>query len=610
MKTSAFAAAALLLAGTAGFTACSSENEDVLNPNVVYDENGNANVKPEFVVSIPRTVIKTRMTSDVTQSTGTVAQFRGLDNIQLVPFTEQPAAATAKSSAIINLSSISSLRMPGQINYKVYADEQVPVGTSNFLFYAQAVNNAADEAITTMDDKFHFGVLNSAGLYGDDQFTTPAGVEIGLERINTATDALAKDAKGQAILALLTNLANVAGWETATNENLKNLYAGFTSLKTCASPMVAVVLSDLYDAAAHVDMDDADYAVSKAIRAAIAAAGTPASGQPLALKADYDNFPAELGLPDGAARIEWDATAKEFKDATAAYSADFKCNLTQYTYPAALWYYADTPIKASDEIESPDYDREGSWNDVIDNVYAEAEDVVGENTQSVALTKQAQYGVGRLELTIKLGEDGKDKFYDSWGEEIDLTNGFTLSGLLIGGQNSVGYDFTSKGNENITIYDRDVVSGITAKPGTVTATANHTLALETKTDQAINIALELINNGDKFHGKDGGIIPAGGKFYLAARLDPVKAINYKAGELDKIFIQDHVTRLTVTIKNGKSKDDPDFPGPPDPDDPNQPDPDGPGGGDPTVPDLSSDSVELGTSVDLEWLEGLILVPEI
>ena len=608
MKTFAFAAA-VLLTGILGFTACSS-NEDVLNPNVIIDEDGNASVKPEFVISIPRTVINTRMTSDVTQASGTVAQFRGMDNIQLVPFTAQPEASTQKSSSVIKLSSISSLRMPGQINYKVYADQQVPVGTSNFLFYAKAVDNAAEEAITTVDDKFHFGVLKTAGL-GDD-FTTPGAVEMGLERINEATDAIAKNATGQAILALLNSVANTTGWETATNETLKDLYKAFITLKTCASAQVAVVLSDLYFSAAHVDMDDPDYNVSLAIRAAIEAGGKPVSKKPMELKDQYKDFPAVIGLPDGAARIAWNDNSKVFEDATAAYNDDFKNNLTQYAYPAALWYYSDTPIKASDEIESPEYDAEANWSSVIDNVYAKAGAVVTETTQSVALSKQAQYGVGRLELTIKLGEEGKTKYYDSWGEEVDLTKGFTLTGLLIGGQNSVGYDFTTKGNENLTIYDRDVPQGITALPATATATANHTLALETKADQVVNIALELVNNGPAFHGKDGGIIPAGGKFYIAARLDPKAAINYKAGELDKIFIQDHVTKLTVTIKNGKSKDDPDFPGKPDPEDPDPdaPDPDGPGGGDPTVPDLTSDSVELGTSVDLEWQEGLILTPEI
>lgn len=589
MKTFAFAAA-VMLTGTVEFTACSSD-EEAVNPNVIINDDGTASVKPEFIISIPRTVINTRMDGNVTQAMGNSAQFRGMDNIQLVPFSTQPTANTQKFADVINLSSISALRMQGSLNYKVYADQLVPVGTSNFLFYGKAIDNAAEQDITSQDDKFHFGYLNAVGL-GED-FTTPGAVEIGLERINTETGAIANNATGNAILTLLNSIASVEGWEEATNENLKGLYDDFITLTVCASDYVAVVLSDLYFSAAHVDMEDPDYNVSLAIREAIAAAGKPVSKKPMELNSQYQNFPANLYLPDGAARIAWNANNKQFEDATAKFAEDFEANLTQFTYPAALWYYVDTPLKASEDVESPEYDAEATWNDVIGNVYGQAKDVVEETTQSVALSKQAQYGVGRLELSIRMGDGA---FYDSKGEEMDVTKGFTLKGMLIGGQNSVAYDFTTKGNENLTIYDRDVNSGIVAMPNSTTQTANQTLALETKADQVVNIALELINNGPAFHGKDGGIIPEGATFYLAARLNPKTAINYKAGTLDKIFIQDHVTKLTVTIKNGKKEGDDE--------------PEGPGDADPTIPDLSSDAIELGTSVDLEWQEGLILSPEI
>ena len=215
------------------------------------------------------------------------------------------------------------------------------------------------------------------------------------------------------------------------------------------------------------------------------------------------------------------------------------------------------------------------------------------------------------------------------------------------------------------IYDRAVPAGIVARSNSTTS-ANQTLALETKPEQVVNAALELVNNGADFMGAD-GIIPAGGTFYLAVRLDPSEAKNYKDNELlDKIVIKDHVTKLTITIKNGKPhveyvKDDDGVPigvdtdgdgtpddgpvdvngdGTPDtfidpdnggpgwdtdgdgvvdipvtPDDngdyPDSPDnPEGLGDATNGIPDLSSPSIELGTSVDLEWQEGLILTPTI
>ena len=582
MKYFAFVAA-VLLAGMAGFTACSSDNEEVLSPNVVFDEMGNKGVKPEFAISIPRSVVS-RMSNEVTQKAGNSAVFRGMEQIQLVPFNAAITKDLAKSSDVINLENITALQKVGSLNYKVYADKFVPVGTSNFLFYGKAIDKPETPA-----DKFKYGVLTAANLGKD--FTTPAAVQFGLERINADKNAIAGDATGQAIINLLNDIASVEGWATTENDNLKNLYTKFTSLTVAASYQVAIVLSDLYYAAAHVDMEDAAYDLSKKIRKAIEVAGTPKSNQAMELKAEYKGFPANLNLPDGAARIAWNGT--KFEDATATYGEN-KADLTQYAYPAALWYYANTPIKASDDIESTEYATQASWNNVIGTVYGAAGDKVTDNTQSVALVNPAQYAVGRLEVTVKLGEEGKTDFFDHDGKKMDVSKGFTLKGILIGGQCGVGYDFTTLGNENLTIYDCDVAAGTLVSTEKV-STENQTLALETKADLPVNIALELVNNGPEFVGRDGGIIPAGATFYLAAKLDPAQANNYKAGELDKVFMQDHVTKVTVTIKNGTE---------------GTPDDDGPGGGGPTIPDLSSPNIELGTSVDLEWQEGLIFEPAI
>ncbi|MBQ8676590.1 MAG: hypothetical protein IJ528_10305 [Bacteroidaceae bacterium] len=636
-KTFALAAAALL-AGMASFTACSSD--DALNPNVIIDENGNAGVKSEFVLSIPRSVISTRMGADVVQAQGNSGTFRGMDKIRIVPFTTEPTSGTTKSSNVIWLSSISSLRKPGELNYKVYAEQLVPVGTKYFLFYAKAVDNAAETDITTMEDKFKYGTLTTTNL-GDD-FTTPSAVEIGLERLVENESEVINNATGQKILQLLTEIANttdgagVESWATTSNAALKALYDDFITLRSYSSSRIAVILSQLYFSVSHVDMDDPAYDLSQKLRANIVKAGAPVSGGAMNLNADYANFPTSAGLPDGAARMAWNVATKQFaytRDAVAPNLSDGPTP-SYYTYPAALWYYVNTPIKASNDIESTKYDDNivvekqpdgpatniQNWANVISNVYGAAGDVVTDNTQSVALVKPAQYGVGRLQLNIKMGEG---KFFDRKGKQVDLSAGWTLKGVLIGGQNSVGYNFATKGNENVTIYDCTVPAGITVKPNTTT-TFNHTLALETKADQKVKIALEFVNNGPAFVGKD-GVIHSGATFYMVATLDPTTATGYVPDEKDKIFIQDHVTKVTVNIHNGVKYTPGTDPGDPDPDDPDNPphddtDPDdpgpgtpyedGPGNGENGDPDLSSDTVELGTSVDLEWQEGLSLEPEI
>ena len=664
--------AAIALAGVIGLASCSSKDE--VPANVVYDNNGTAGVKPEFVISIPRTVVNgTRMSNEVTQSEGTVAQFRGMDNIRLISFAGTPTASSTKLSDILGLSAITNLSAPGTVNYKVY------VGTKNFLFYGKAIDADVDQPITTMNDKFNYGYLTVKGLT-DAEFNTPNDIVFSLEQINTSVDKQQGDVVGQKVVELLNRLAtaNVTTaaapnnkWSTTTNGLLKNLYKNFKAVTTSSSSSLSVILGQVYTAVQRVETTDPAYDLAAYIAAQIREACDNYNIQPVQLKGIYSGYPSNIGLPDGAARVRWSEVDGKFVDITANYNLGNRAKITDYVYPAALWYYVSSPLKASTEIESTEYDNAGSWNNVISEVYKSATDEVQNNTQSVALSLPAQYGVGRLETRVKMG-DGV--FYDGNGEAVDVKNGFTLKGILLGGQSSVGFDFATKGDENQTIYDRNMsANNLIAKPG-VTTGANHTLALQTKSNQVVYAALELVNGGDAFMGLD-GIIPTGGTFYLTAKLDPTTADNYQNGERDKIIWQDHYTRMTVTIKNGKTtpdrngdgtpdiyiKDpvtgvptgvdvdgdgtpdpydidgdgnddtfitDPDHGGPgwdtdgdgevdipvfPDkngdyPDQPNVPG--GLGNATNGVPDLSSPGIEIGTSVNLEWQEGLVINPEI
>ena len=110
---------AIALTGTVGFTACSSEEK--IDENVVYDSNGNAGVKSEFVISVPRSVVRTTRMSDAeTQSAGKVDQFRGIDNISLIPFSETPTGTSVNNADIIKLSSIEKGTMDLSIAKKAY----------------------------------------------------------------------------------------------------------------------------------------------------------------------------------------------------------------------------------------------------------------------------------------------------------------------------------------------------------------------------------------------------------------------------------------------------------------------------------------------------------
>ena len=674
--------AAIAAIGTLGLASCSSSNDiDEVNPNLIIDENGNEGVKSEFVISIPRTVINTtRMSANIVQNEGLASQFRGMDDIRLIPFASTPTKTSSKLSSILSLSAITALSKPGTLNYKVYADQFVPVGTRHFLFYGKAIDEIAEHELNTLDAMFTHGKLDVKGL-DDTEFETPDDIVFSLHQINVDPSAQANNTTGQAIVALLNRIANATTtasevpndkWSTVDSKKMRALYENFIGITTASSENVASILGMLYVSLESIDKENPAEPLALSIMQAIRSActATPTADGPVSLREEYQKYPANIGLPIGAARIRWNAATNQFVDITANYGANMKIDLLHYTYPAALWYGVNTPLKASADKQSPKYDDETTWNNVINNVYGNAQDVVQDNTKSVALSEPAQYGVGRLETCIKMG-DGT--FYDGNGQAVNLGTGFQLTGLLIGGQNSVGFDFKTKSNENLTIYDRKVMPNIVARAGTTTS-VNHTLALETKADQPVAIALELVNGGSAFQGAD-GIIPAGATFYLAAKMRPKDAPNYNSGTLDKIFMQDHVTKITVTINNGNTVPDRDGDGTPDvylkddngvptgvdtdgdgepdpydidgdgedddfivdpthggpgwdtdgdgevdipitpdtdtgdyPDNPNVPE--GLGNATNGVPDLSSPSIEVGTSVNLEWLEGLILNPNI
>lgn len=686
------------IALSAMFTACSSGSDAEDMTNVVYNEEGKAGVMPEFVISLPRSVVGgTRMEGDIVQNLGTSDQFRGIDNIRLIPFDSDPEESSTKLADIIRLSSINVLEKlgSGSESYKVYADQFVPVGTKNFLFYGKAVDKNVDEALTSMDDKFKYGILKYTGLT-ESEFTNAGSVKFSLEQINTSTEQQQNDPVGRAIIQLMSQLANVTvsgvaspenAWSTTKHTVLAALYKNYIGTTVYSSNCLALILDKIYFGLDHVESDDPARPLANKIRSLILDACVsgyePIANTPVQLKSDYSGYPANIGLPDGAARCRWNASglqANMFVDMTANYTLGFKVKPTDYCYPAALWYYVSTPIKASGNIESGNYDTQSSWNKVINSVYGTAGSEVVTGTRSVALVDPVQYAVGRLETKVQFEASGT--ILDGDGKEVDFGDGYTLKGLLLGGQNSVNYAFESKGKGEFCIYDRVMsASNLTFKPGVPTTTPNHTLALETQTNQVIFAALELVNNGQAFKGAD-GTIPAGGVFYMTVSLNPKKGFGYAEDGLNKIIMKDHVTKLTVTIKkgspfadrgiNGNPPDgvpdkyvlddkgvpigvdasghndgtvdpydidgdgtddtfitDPAHGGPGwDTDGDNEvdipvlPDPltgkypksptvnDGLGNATNGVPDLSSPGIELGTSVNLEWQEGLSLTPSI
>lgn len=259
--------------------------------------------------------------------------------------------------------------------------------------------------------------------------------------------------------------------------------------------------------------------------------------------------------------------------------------LSDYVYPANLWYRANTLIKTSDKVLTDKYKDGTAWDAILKN-YDDAEGVVKSSTASIALKDQIQYAVGRLKTTVKVANS---TLYDANGETVTVPDaGFPVSAVLIGGQRKVDFQFTpNKGDKQYTIYDKEL-TGINAK--TTESTANNTLVLETPADENVNVLLELTNNtGKRFKGKD-GYIPEGAKFYLLGTLTPSngKIDGQTSTDIKQVFKQDYVTtaNFTIVTNNGEGHDK------------------GLGAAYNVIPDLRTPALSIGLSVDLNWQTGL------
>ena len=283
-------------------------------------------------------------------------------------------------------------------------------------------------------------------------------------------------------------------------------------------------------------------------------------------------FPVYQGLPSGVVNLTFTSNAEGYGtfsyNATSSVTTSGGVNVTNFTYPAELTYFASSALRASEiSKEANDYPTAGSWDnsaqwDTETNTgtkdWGKAE--VTADTRAVAMKNKIFYGVSVLKSTVKLGfNDGaalsdnrKEILNDgiSQNQNITIKSGesFILTGILIGGQpDRVGWNFLSKDNAfNTVVYDRILAKGDNTYyeypdyPNNVynissagnfnfvktdASPVNYTLLLDNynsskavdKQDE-VKVAFEFINNtGKDFYGRE-NIIPAGGTFYLVGKL--------------------------------------------------------------------------------------------
>lgn len=589
-------ASAMLLASAAGFTSCSS---DSIEPTGGSGATGQV-VKTQFYINIPykgdNGSVSTRMTDVNTQNTGNNSTyFLGMVKTQMYAFKGEPGSnGNTTSVKAITIGNAAEAASKDEWR-NVYRDIAIPVGTKNLLLYARADKKSKNN--------FQAGYLSNPY----ESTTTVDATE--LSALNFALTEVHKDmdfsTEGADILNALNLVANTSvtkpgttttvNWSEIDNSDLgtanerlalKKRYNKFIALTSGSAKSAQLLIENLKKVInGNTGVED-DKLMAKAI---VTNCTTALSNL------ENKDFPRNLNLPDGVAKVKWDDTSKKFEylSVNSTGSTGNLINYTTITYPSELAYYVSSPVKVSNnEITAvkdlPDYNK---W---IGNTadWSSYGDAVESSTRFVALQQPVLYGVACLKSTVKcasntLIDNAKDKGqYESDNSIAVDDTSFPITGILIGGQpKQVAWNFeaanTVTTNEfKYTIYDCEMNKGANLTAAvTGTAEPNYTLVLDNKDNSAtsqnkVYITIELENKASDFFGAD-GLIPKGSKFYMVGELDPKD----KNETLDHVFVKDHTTIANFTIKNLKKAYN-------------------------HIPDMRSSKINVGLAVDLDWKSGI------
>ena len=344
---------------------------------------------------------------------------------------------------------------------------------------------------------------------------------------------------------------------------------------------------------------------------------------------ELSNFPiTTFNIPEGAAQLDYTASTNTFAHKHPGTGLLDKATTTQptaYTFPAELMYYCNSGVRTSNKEKTSssgypngvaNWDDNSKWDSDWNGTS------VTSATRATAMTKNVNYGVAMLKTTVQIKE-GITALEDNRAalnpgeanKEFAPANiNFTWTGVIIGGQpESVDWQFLPPTTSTFDklVYDNQVAGLVagTAVPNTAGSASapNYTILFDNwitgATQNKVRVALQFVNNGDDFWGRD-NLVRKGQTFYLVAELDPtgkeIPAANwdtyYQVPPLDasgvstkttRIFVQDYMTTVnfkfvadgsahTSSLQNAYV----------------------------TIPDLRSSQLSFGLSVDLDWRQGL------
>lgn len=513
--------------------------------------------------------VTTKLSQTTTQDNG---YFRGIEQLYILPFhtgtTSQSYAVTASDSRQGNQNvsmsdpSISKNGLIQNNNARLFDFAIVPVGTNRVLAYGEAKKSYTE---ATRANKHKNGVLLAEGLSspskaGDIHFHLEPILEEGTVDEYSEASALADN-----ILDKLNDVMDqLLESKTSAVKSIYDMISVYSEEKilACSYYVFSWILSQIYSALT----DDTIYNSSTLEDILRVSEFVDIFGA--AIDAAGKNFPtAQYGIPEGAMGFWWNGSKfVRLINGVNIALVDPK----NYCYPPSLWYYANSPVQTSkDENVKNQFISTNTWNQILGYSYT-AGPMVNYESKSVAVKDNLQYGVGLLELHFLEVEEGA---------EAEAAIGCPLTGIIIGDQKSVGFDFVPYAHTEETpnpsryIYDGDFDNVLTIGS---TDSSVQTLVLQTPSGQPVHFALEFMNNSRHLLQCQQGAILPNCKFYLAGELIWANATQLGTENLYSIFSQDHKTTVYVKIESLKKAYN-------------------------TVPDLHDPQLEIGIEAEMKWV---------
>lgn len=521
----------------------------------------------------------TRMADEIVQTDPD--KYRGLKDVHMIPFT---VSGKITKDDVPTVKALNNPTDEGRVINSVVTDVvfyryptcEFSPSTASVLFYAKGANTATVGSTTILaTDKAFYGSTLATGFDNG----SLSAIKFKPEQIYPSEVI---DAKAQALADYLTAIANTTGWSTTNDPKLKALYLNFIhmnnegnyALIAGSSVNIKVFVEELY---AEAGKYESDPTTADAIRASIATGADITGGVVTALKDGLKGYPANIGLPDGAAAMQWNASQKEFVPQVKTTIETDITSIDRFVYPAELCYYGNSTLRTSNtEVNKAVYENATDWLSVLELYNSGA--TVSENTKSIAMVDAVQYGVARLSVKLKKMDVQTYPLKDAYGEKVKFADDcYPLTAVIVGGQYPVGFDFrpetvqpwpagsteSAKLNSEVFFaYDSQVKTNKSSgtddyyymsRSGDTGNT--NTLLLQTYKDKNVRMVLEFENkSGEKFMGHDGIVYP-GTKFYLVGEVNPETATaqsNKTEENQGRVFTQDYTTTFEFQIESFKN----------------------------------------------------------